>query len=281
MAYKSILTVATNADNVPRTMLAAAAVSLHHDAHLDVLALGVDAVQVGNFNVGTSAGMLQLALEHVELTARAVEAAVRKAVTSEPPTLRWRLEAAITQLGALTELVAHNARFADLVILPKPYGPHVGTEAEAVIEAALFEGQAPVLVLPDKGLGTLPIDRVVIAWNQSREAIAATRHALPFLQAAKSVTIAVIDPPVSGAERAEPGNTLCQMLVRHGVRAEVLVLARTLPRIADVLSRVLMDQNAGLLVMGAYGHSRFREAVMGGATRSMLEQMTVPVLMAH
>jgi nucleotide-binding universal stress UspA family protein len=281
MAYKSILTVATNADHVARTMLAAAAISLDHDAYLDVLALGVDTVQVGNFNVGTSAGMLQLALEQVEITARAVEAAVCKAVTSAPPTLRWRVDAAVTQLGALTELVAHNARFADLVILPKPYGPHIGNEAEAVIEAALFEGQAPVLVLPDKGLGPLPIERVVIAWNQSREAIAATRHALPFLQAAKSVTVAVIEPPVNGAERADPGSTLCQMLVRHGVKAEILVLPRSLPRIADVLSQVVLDRNAGLLVMGAYGHSRFREAVMGGATRSMLEQMTVPVLMAH
>jgi nucleotide-binding universal stress UspA family protein len=281
MAYKSILTVATNADNVARTMLAAAAVSLHHDAHLDVLALGVDAVQVGNFNVGTSAGMLQLALEQVEITARAVEAAVRKAAISEPPTLRWQVEAAVTQLGALTELVSHSARFTDLVILPKPYGPHIGAEAEAVIEAALFEGQAPVLVLPDTGLGTLPIDRIVIAWNQSREAVAATRHALPFLQSAKSVTVVVIDPPVNGPERVDPGSTLCRMLARHGVKAEVLVVARTLPRIADVLSQVVMDHNAGLLVMGAYGHSRFREAVMGGATRSMLEQMAVPVLMAH
>jgi nucleotide-binding universal stress UspA family protein len=281
MAYKSILTVATNADKVARTMLAAAAVSLHHDAHLDVLVLGVDAVHTGNFNVGTSAGMLQLALEQVEITARSVEAAVRIAVASEPPTLRWQVEAAVTQLGALTELVAHTARFADLVILPKPYGPHLGTEAEAVIEAALFEGQAPVLVLPDKGLGPLPIERVVIAWNQSREAIAAARQALPFLQVAKSVMVVVIDPPANGPERTNPGSTLCLMLARHGVNAEILVLARNLPRIADVLSQVVTDQNAGLLVMGAYGHSRFREAVMGGATRSMLEQMTVPILMAH
>ena len=74
---------------------------------------------------------------------------------------------------------------------------------------------------------------------------------------------------------------LCQMLVRHGVKAEVSVLARSLPRVSDVLARHVTDVDAGLMVMGAYGHSRFREAILGGATRNMLEKATVPVLMAH
>jgi nucleotide-binding universal stress UspA family protein len=202
-------------------------------------------------------------------------------VVAEPQNLRWDVEAAITQLGTLTELVTQSARYADLVVLPTPYCGQLGLEAEAVIEAVLFEGRAPVLVLPDASLGPLPIDHVVIAWNQSQEALAATRRAMPFLLAAKFVTITVIDPPPYGDERADPGGALCQMLVRHGVKAEVSVLARSLPRIADVLNKHVQDKNAGLLVMGAYGHSRFREAVMGGATRSVLEHMAVPVLMAH
>ena len=93
--------------------------------------------------------------------------------------------------------------------------------------------------------------------------------------------IAVIDPPQHGPERSDPGGMLCQMLVRHGVKAEVSVLARTLPRISDILARHVRDQNADLLVMGAYGHSRLREAILGGATRNMLEQTEIPVLMAH
>lgn len=281
MAYKSILTVATNAEKVVPTLAAATAVCRHHDAHLDILALGVDTAQVGYAYVGASAGMMQMALEQVEATARHLGSVVRHALRAEPSNLRWHVETAVTQLGAITDLVAQNARFADLVILPKPYGSGMGAEAEAVMEAALFEGQAPVLVLPDKGFGPLPIEHVVIAWNQSREAMSATRRALPFLQAAKSVTIAVIDPPMHRVERADPGGDLCQLLVRHGVKASVTILERSLPRIADVLNRHVTDQNAGLLVMGAYGHSRFREAVMGGATRSMLEQTVVPILMAH
>jgi nucleotide-binding universal stress UspA family protein len=71
------------------------------------------------------------------------------------------------------------------------------------------------------------------------------------------------------------------MLVRHGVKAEVSVLAKTRPSVSDVLVRHLRDQNADLLVMGAYGHSRFREAILGGATRDMLEMAEGPVFLAH
>ena len=109
----------------------------------------------------------------------------------------------------------------------------------------------------------------------------AVRRALPFLKAAEMVDITVVDPPSHGPERSDPGGLLCQMLVRHGVRAEVSVLAKTLPRVSDVLARHVRDRDADLLVMGAYGHSRFREAILGGATRNMLEQAEVPVLMAH
>lgn len=281
MTYKSVLTVATNVDKVDATMQGAAALCRQQAAHLQVLALGVDTAHVGYAYVGASAGLLQMALEQVEDTARAIEAKVRDVLSADLAKRHWAVAAAVTQLGALTDLVASRARFADLVILPKPYGAGMGPKAEAVVEAALFEGQAPVLILPDAGLGPLPIETIVIAWNQSREAMAATRRALPFLKRAKLVNIAVIDPSMHGDERAHPGEALCQMLVRHGVKAQVSVLARSVPRIADELSLHVATLNAEMLVMGAYGHSRFREAVMGGATRSMLEQMEVPVLMAH
>jgi nucleotide-binding universal stress UspA family protein len=74
---------------------------------------------------------------------------------------------------------------------------------------------------------------------------------------------------------------LSQFLARHGVKAEIDVLSKTMPRVSDVLMRHVSDVNADMIVMGAYGHSRFREAILGGATRSMLEKATVPVLMAH
>lgn len=281
MTYKSIFTVATQAAQVPMTISAAAQICAQTDAHLDVLALGVDRTQVGYSYIGSGAVLLQVAQERAEEDARSLELAVRAAIGAEAPGLRAGVEAAVTQFGAMTDLVAQRARFADLVVLARPYGMDQGAEAEAVIESAMFEGRAPVLVLPEAGLASATPKRIVVAWNQSREAMAAVRAALPLLKQADQVTITVIDPPVHGPERSDPGGMLCQMLVRHGVRAEVTVLARTLPRVSDVLLRHLRDMSAEMLVMGAYGHSRFREAILGGATRNMLEQTTVPVLMAH
>ncbi|MDZ4096086.1 MAG: universal stress protein [Paracoccaceae bacterium] len=282
MAYKSILTVVTSVEKVAATITAAAGVALAQNAHLDVVALGVDRTQVGYSYIGGGAVLLQVAMERAEADAKELEAAVRTALEAQPAALRWSVEGAVAQLGGLADLVALRSRFSDLVVLARPYGAGQGAEAEAVVEATLFEGGAPVLILPETGgFAAKTPARVVIGWNQSREAMVAVRRALPFLKHAANVNIAVIDPPAHGAERSDPGGALCQLLVRHGVKAEVSVLARTVPRVSDVLARHVRDQNADLLVMGAYGHSRFREAILGGATRNTLEGAEVPVFMAH
>lgn len=282
MDYKTILTVLSNPADTKLAISAAARLARAQDAHLDVLVLGVDRTQMGYSYIGTGAVLMQVGIDRAETDAKALEADARVALAAEGPDLRFALETVITQLGALTDLVASHARFADLVVQPRPYGPGTNSDAEAVVEAALFDGKAPVLVLPASGLGkyTQP-KRIVLAWNQSTEAMVAARRALPFLKAADSVNITVIDPPTHGEERSDPGGMLCQMLTRHGVHAEVSVLARTLPQTCDVLTRHAIDQNADMLVMGAYGHSRLREAILGGTTRYMLERAEIPVLMAH
>ncbi len=281
MAYKTLFTAATQTEHLPLLISAAARLCNTFDAHLDVLALGVDRTQIGYSYVGAGALMVQTAMEHAEADARDIEAATKAALKSECATLRYGLEAAIAQIGGLTDIIASRARFADLVVLPRPYGPGRFAESEAMVEAALFEGRSPVLVLPETGLTESPARRIIVAWNQSPEAMAAVRHALPLLKQAERVFITVVDPADHGPERSDPGGMMCQMLVRHGVRAEISVLARTLPRVSDVLARHITDRNADMMVMGAYGHSRFREAILGGATRNMLEQAMVPVLMAR
>jgi nucleotide-binding universal stress UspA family protein len=281
MGYKSLLTIATDAGPIRAQVAAAALLAQGMDAHLDALALGIDRTQIGYSFVGSGTVILQVAMDRAAEEARANEAAVKAAMAAQGPALRFAVETAVTQLGALSGLVASRARYADLVILPQPYGKTSGPEAEAVVEAALFEGMAPVLLVPEAGLATAAPKRVVLAWNQSREAMVAARRARPFLRQADMVTIVIVDPPPHGAERSDPGGLLCQMLVRHGIRAEVQVLARSLPRISDMLARACLDLGADLLVMGAYGHSRFREALLGGATRNMLEHAALPVFMAH
>ena len=281
MAYKSLLTLSTGGSGAAVAVAAAARIAQKMDAHLEALALGVDRSQLGYSYVGAGAVVLQVAMERAADEARAHHAALQAALAAEGRDLRYGLDMAVAQIGALTELVAARARYSDLVVLPKPYGAGQGPEAEAVIEATLFEGMAPVLVVPEGGLPDAAPKRIVLAWNQGREALVAARRAMPFLKRAEQVVITVIDPPAHGPERSDPGGMLCQLLVRHGVKAEVAVLARTLPRISDVLARQCRDLDAGMLVMGAYGHSRFREAILGGATRNILEHTAVPVFMAH
>lgn len=281
MAYKSLLTIAASPEGVPGTVTAAAQLAQAMDAHLDALAVGVDRTQIGYSYVGSGAVVIAAAMDRAEAEAREAEAALNAAIGAQTPSLRYSVESVVTQLGALTDVVATRARYSDLVVLPLPYGKSRGVEDEAITEAALFEGMAPVLIVPPSGMRTTVPKRIIVAWNQSREALVAARRAMPFLKRAEMVQIVVVDPPAHGPERSDPGGLLCQLLVRHGVKAEVSVLARTLPRVSEVLARQVRDFDADLLVMGAYGHSRFREAILGGATRDMLERADVPVFLAH
>ncbi|MBP0481412.1 universal stress protein [Sagittula salina] len=280
MAYKTLLTVITDRDLMAGTLDAAATLAGGLDAHLDVLCLGVDRTQTGYYYAGANAMVLQETLTRASADADALASAARAHLAKYD--IRWGLDHGVAQLADIGRHVAAHARFSDLVVLPKPYGDGCGVELEPVIEGALFEGGVPVLVSPGP---KVPISatpqRVVLAWNESSESLRAIRAALPLLKGAEVAHVVVIDPPQHGASRSDPGGMLSQYLARHGVKPEIEVLAKTLPRVSDVLIRHATDVDAELVVMGAYGHSRFREAILGGATRYMLEQAGIPVLMAH
>ena len=279
MGYKSIISFVTSETEADETLPAAIRVAEAQDAHLTVCAMGVDMTPAGGFYMGASPILLQETLARAQEEAESLEHHIRRALGRE--TLRWGVDGVVAQFGTLPAQVGLRARFSDLVVQTQPYRRDAAPSQEAVIEAALFEGQAPVLVVPDTGLRAGFGRHVVVGWNQSNEALAAVRRALPFLKAAEHVTVAVVNPPEHSPERSDPGGLLTQMLARHGVNAEVAVLAKTLPRVSDVLMRFMTDQDAGLLVMGAYGHSRLREAILGGATRNILENAEVPVFLAH
>ena len=248
-------------------------------AHLEVICIGCDSTQVGYYYAGATALVQQEGFDEARRQSELIEASARERLESTG--LMWSVESAVSQMGGLAALVASRARFSDLVIMPRPYGPGRGTEYEIALEAALFDGHAPVLVLPDDGTGPVQPRRAVVAWNQSPEALAAIRRAMPLLAGADVVNIAIVDPPRHGPERSDPGGALSQMLARHGLKCEISVLSRTMPKVSDVLARHVADCNADLLVMGAYGHSRFREAILGGATRDILDSPPVPILMAR
>ncbi len=154
----------------------------------------------------------------------------------------------------------------------------------AIVEAALFAGSAPVLVLP-AGATPAPSRRAASWWpgTRAREALNAVRAALPLLREAPDRGHRHRRPAAPRARTAPTrAASSAQMLSRHGVRAEVSVLAGRCRRCPTCCCATPRDRDADLMVMGAYGHSRFREAILGGATRNMLRiGRPCPVLMAH
>ncbi len=279
MAYKSLLTVLTDNKIAAAPLNQIIALAEAQDAHAEALCLGVDRTQTGYYYAGANAVVIQETLARANSEAAEVLANANAVLGKSG--IRWSAEDGVAQIADLGRHVAHHARFSDLVVLPRPYGEDRGAEVEPIVEAALFEGHAPVLVVPDKGEPIRQPKCIMVAWNQSVEAMQAIRLALPFLCDADLVRIVVIDPPPHGPERSDPGGMLSQMLARHGVTCEIDVLSKTMNRVSDVLNRHATDTEAEMMVMGAYGHSRFREAILGGATRNMLEQAKIPVFMAH
>lgn len=280
MAFKSITTIVTDVARDAHAIDAAADLTRRQDGHLDVLCLGLDRTQPGFYYAGTNALITQDNLDHARSEAEEIETAINERLRAAGIT--FAATPLCAQMVGLTPFLAHHTRFSDVVVLSKPYGEGRGHEHEEILEAALFNAHVPVMVVPE-GVDTIPSEpnRVVVAWNESHEAMTAIRAALPVLQTAACVDIVIVDPPKHSPDRSDPGGQLSQMLARHGVRAEVSVLAKTMPRVSDVLCRHVRDKNADMVVMGAYGHSRFRESLLGGATRNMLEMAEVPVLMAH
>lgn len=279
MTYKTILTVLTSQDTAETPLTQAAGVAAAFDGHTDVLCLGVDRTQTGYYYAGANAMVLQETMTRAKEDATALQAYADDYLTKAG--VPFASDSGIAQVADMGRHVARMARFSDLVVLGQPYGNGKGVEAEPVVESALFEGRTPVLVVPDDADPVGQPKTVLVAWNESVEAMTSIRKAMPFLTAADLVRIVVIDPPQHGPERSDPGGMLAQMLARHGVKCEIDVLSKTMPRVSDVLIRHAADTEAGMIVMGAYGHSRFREAILGGATRNMLEKATVPIFLAH
>ena len=178
---------------------------------------------------------------------------------------------------------ALHARYVDLTILGQ-LDPDRG-ETEMIQprpEQVTLASGRPILVVPYAGRFETVGRRVLIGWNATREAARAVNDAMPLLAAAEAVTVLTIDPREGPDGHGElPGADISLHLARHGVKAEIeRTVSADLP-VGDVLLSRAADLGADLLVMGAYGHSRARELLLGGATRSLLRSMTVPVLMSH
>jgi nucleotide-binding universal stress UspA family protein len=176
-----------------------------------------------------------------------------------------------------------HARYADLTILGQsnPDNDDIPLIRPPPERVALASGR-PVLVVPYAGHFKSVGRRVLVAWNASSEAARAVADAMPLLASADAVNILAVDPKPSRDGHGEvPGADIALHLARHGVTAQIERTVSAGVPIGEVLLSRAADLSADLLVMGAYGHSRVRELLLGGATRSILASMTIPVLMSH
>ncbi len=185
--------------------------------------------------------------------------------------------------GYTEDAIQLNARYADLVVVSQP-DPN---DNPAFIPLDFPAGLAlsvprPILVIPHAGTFNDVGRNVLVAWNGSREATRAVTDALPLLMRADKVTVLVQNPGQGRLEHGEiPGADLALYLARHGVKVESACDEKIEIDAGEWLLSRAADFGSDLIVMGAYGHRRLREWMLGGATRTVMRSMTVPVLMSH
>lgn len=277
-SYKSILVYVDNTPRCAVRLNLASDLARAHGAHL----IGVSVVNVlqaipmmaGEASVMLMERQAEIATEAAD---EADEIFRKHAETLDIETELRRYE------GATSDIVALNARYADLTVLGQAaLEAKDASVADYLPEQIALQAGRPVLVVPDSGDNYAVGERVLVAWNASREATRAVYDAMPVLQRAKQVTVLAVNPDDAHGEHGQvPSADIALQLARHGVKAEARhTVAKEIDAGNEILARAA-DLGADLIVCGAYGHSRLRELVLGGVTRTLLNHMTVPVLMSH
>jgi len=209
--------------------------------------------------------------------ARQAEARFRAALSNRVPNLHWHSSIGYAPLA---EYIADNARCADLLLTgPAPKGSRMDAWQQLDMGELVMRLGRPALLVPP-GTERLDLDSVVVGWTETRETRRAVADALPLLRLAGRVTVAEVVP---GEELADAQGRLADVaawLGRHGIAAHS-VSVPSAGNDADRLEELALDQQAGLLVVGAYGHNRLREWVLGGVTRSLLAHPSRPALLSH
>src|SRR5882757_5435775 len=215
-----------------------------------------------------------------EATSRAEAAGqeFREALRRDGLEGEWR-----TVEGDTISLLALHARYADLTVLGQPNEDEAykGPSADAVLVNVLLSSGRPILAVPYAGKFERVGERVLVAWNASREATRAVNDALPLLRDATAVTVLAVNPRHGIDGHGDvPAADIALHLARHGVKAEAAhTVAHDISE-GDALLSYAADLGADLIVSGGYGHSRAREMVFGGVTRTLLQEMTVPMLLS-
>ncbi len=207
-----------------------------------------------------------------DVTEQFAAAATRVGVSAESRTLSTSLAGAADQFGRI-------ARRFDLAIVGQTAPEVSAVEATLPVSTLITSGR-PVIIVPCIQRAPLKLDRVMVCWDGSRPAARATADALPLLERAGQVEVVMITEKRGNEDEIE-ADGMGLHLARHGLKVEVTHIVRGAFDIADALLSHAADVGADFIVMGGYGHSRLREFVLGGVTRSILRSMAVPTLMSH
>ena len=279
MGYKSILVHLDNSETLNERVGVAVSLAQQHQAHLIGLAPSGQSRIPGDayFEPAT-----RLATALQEQRDEAAQLAVDQFNEVAKQAGLSSIEPRIVGNDPIRTLLQH-ARYSDLVVIGQTdFSRERPSMRAGFVEQIVLGAGKPVLLIPYAGV-TQPVGRkVILCWDASREAARAVDAALPMLVAADEVEILIINTGGGDDNPDGPtsGQDLAQFLARHEVKAKVREMTTTIDVGNTVLSHAA-DIGADLIVMGGYGHSRLREWVMGGATRMVLDTMTVPVLMAH
>jgi nucleotide-binding universal stress UspA family protein len=277
MDYKTILVHLDAGRTMAKRLDLALELARRHDAHLVCLYALSTAPAT---SLAAEAGEIfrdaqkRVQAEMLAAARRTYDDCVRRAGHAK---VEWRATAE-DALGVVTL----HARYADLIVIGQkneewPSG--VGKEFE---ERLVLACGRPVLVVPYAHEGRTLGETVVVAWNAGREATRAVSDALPLLARARQVQVIAFNPKRGGDAHGDlPGGDIALHLARHGVKVTVSSQEASDIDVGNLLLSRAFDYSADLIVMGAYGHSRLQELVMGGVTRTLLRSMTVPVLMSH
>jgi len=279
MSYKTILVHVDHSRHAPQRIRIAAELALRDNAHLTGVAMtGISRYLIDSDSINLQEPVL---LTHFnQLREQAGQALVQyEQIVREMGVLSWEKRLVDDEPAGGVSL---EARYADLVVLSQ-------TDNEEVLpgvmsdfpEYVLMNSGRPVLIVPYAGEFSHVGKKVLVAWDGSMEASRAITGAMPFLRQAQEVKVVVFNAEKQvNVHGEQPGADIALYLARHGVKVDVAQEA-TEQDSGNALLSLAADTFADLLVMGCYAHSRFREILLGGASRTVLESMTLPVLMSH
>jgi len=184
--------------------------------------------------------------------------------------------------GNLISVLDDYARFNDLLVLGQSNPDESQVMSEALADNLVLEAGTPCLVVPHTSSRQFAAKRILVAWNASREAARTLKDALPILRAADYVEVLLVNPPQHEADKDNThGKSVSLFLIQHGIKPAIEVITDSKAKPGDSIIARASEISADIIVMGAYGHSRLREIILGGVTRKLLRQMTVPVFISH